>query len=122
MRFWKVLSLLAVISSIAAAQLWRAPLATEAQAAPSTLSKSDVTVYTATWCSACRSLEKSLGERSIPFDTVDVEKNAQAWEKARSAAGAGNVIPLTGVVQSSGGTVWFVGADPDGVERAYRAR
>lgn len=107
-----------VIAALTAAGL--ALVASGASAAPGTLAKSDVTVYGATWCPACRALEKGLGERNVPFDVIDVEKNPQAFERARSAAGAGNAIPLTGVAKSTGDTVWIVGADVDGVERAYR--
>ena len=84
-------------------------------------SSSPVTVYAATWCSACRSLEQGLTERQVPFDVVDVEKNPNAFERARAQAGAGSSIPLTGVVRASD-TVWIVGADVDAVDRAYRSR
>jgi glutaredoxin len=111
------LSALLSLSSVAAA----APREPVAPVAPrvSSLLRADVTVYGASWCSACRSLEKTLRERNVPFDVVDVDKSPQAYERARAAAGAANVVPLTGVLRGEG-TVWFVGADADGVERAYR--
>lgn len=85
----------------------------------SSLTTSPVTVYSAKWCSACRSLERGLNERKIAFDSVDVDTNPSAFTRAREAAGATSAIPLTGIVRTSG-TVWIVGADVDAVERAQR--
>ena len=85
----------------------------------SSLSSSPVTVYGAKWCSACRALESGLKARKIAFDVVDVDDNAAAFARARESSGAGNAIPLTGVVRSSN-TVWIVGADVDAVDRAQR--
>jgi hypothetical protein len=85
----------------------------------SSLTTSPVTVYSAKWCSACRSLERGLNERKIAFDTVDVDVNPSAFARARDAAGATNAIPLTGIVRSTN-TVWVVGADVDAVDRAQR--
>jgi len=116
-----VVVLVAALSVSAFAGLPSSGVVPVAHAAPTTLSRSDVTIYGASWCSACRSLEKSLTERGVPFDVVDVEKNRDSWERAKAAAGAGNAIPLTGVAKGSE-TVWFVGADADGVERAYKSR
>ena len=78
-----------------------------------------MTIYGATWCPACRSLESGLRARQVPFEVVDVDKNPQAFERARTAAGASTAIPLTGVLRGSD-TTWIVGADVDGVERLYR--
>lgn len=85
----------------------------------SSLTTSPVTVYSAKWCSACRSLERGLTERKIAFDTVDVDTNPSAFARAREAAGATSAIPLTGIVRSTN-TVWVVGADVDAVDRAQR--
>lgn len=85
----------------------------------SSLATAPVTVYGAKWCSACKSLEKGLTERKIGFEVIDVDDNPAAFAKARSAAGAGGAIPLTGIVRTSN-TVWVVGADVDAVERAQR--
>ncbi len=79
---------------------------------------SAVTVYDASWCSACRSLEAKLTERKIPFDTIDVDKNREAYDRARNAAGMGNGIPLTHIVKST--STWVLGDDANAVERAYR--
>lgn len=85
----------------------------------SSIATAPVTVYSAKWCSACRSLERGLNERKIAFDTVDVDANPSAFARAREAAGASSAIPLTGIVRSSS-TVWVVGADVDAVDRALR--
>jgi glutaredoxin len=112
-------------------RLWRATLAALlvttgvagwsdfANAGVSSLSSGTVTVYGAKWCSACRALEQGLRDRRIAFEVVDVDDNAAAYARARAASGAGNAIPLTGVVRSSS-TVWIVGADVDAVDRAQR--
>lgn len=94
-------------------------IASAANAGVSSLSGAPVTVYSAKWCSACRSLQSGLAERKIAFDVVDVDDNAAAFARARAASGAGNAIPLTSVVRSAS-TVWIVGADVDAVERAQR--
>lgn len=113
--FRSSLAVLLVVGSVVVAST------STSEAAPnvSSLSSSPVTVYSATWCSACRSLERGLTERKIAFDVVDVDKNPTAFARARDAAGATNAIPLTGIVRSSN-TVWVVGADVDAVDRAQR--
>lgn len=90
-----------------------------ATAGVSSLTSSSVTVYGAKWCSACKSLERGLADRKIAFDLVDVDDNPSAFERAKSASGQGNAIPLTSITRTSG-TVWIVGADVDGVDRAQR--
>jgi glutaredoxin len=85
----------------------------------SSLTSSPITVFDASWCSACRALERGLTERKITFETVDVDKNPDVFARARDAAGASNAIPLTRVVRSSN-TVWVVGADVDAVDHAQR--
>ena len=107
-----------VLASVAGA-LGASGAAQAASPAVSSLTCSPVTVYAAKWCSACRALENGLKDRKIAFEVVDVDDNPTAFAKARSAAGAGNAIPLTGVARSSG-TVWIVGADVDAVDRAQR--
>lgn len=123
------MKLLAVFATFGLASLVvLASVPREADAAPrsdgerntSSLAKSDVTIYGAMWCPACRALESGLRARQVPFEVVDVDKSPQAFERARAAAGAGSSIPLTGVVHGSD-TSWIVGADVDGVERLYRA-
>lgn len=79
-----------------------------------------VTVYGATWCSACKSLEASLKGRGIPFELVDIDENPSAFAIAKKAAGA-NAVPLTNILRGPAQT-WIVGADPDAVERAYRGQ
>ncbi len=79
-----------------------------------------VTVYGASWCSACKSLEKDLHERSVPFTVVDVEQNPRAYDVAKRATGK-SVVPLSSVAKSEEEISWFVGADADGIEKSYRA-
>ena len=86
----------------------------------SSISSSPITLYGAKWCSACRSLERGLADRKIPFDMVDVDDNPAAFARARAAANASNAIPLTGIVKPNGDTVWVVGADLEAVDKARR--
>jgi mycoredoxin len=82
-------------------------------------SEPTVTLYGASWCSACKSLEKELRERSVPFTLVDVEQNPRAYDVARRATGK-SVIPISSVEKSADEITWFVGADADGIEKSYR--
>jgi glutaredoxin len=77
-----------------------------------------VTVYGADWCGACKSLEAKLAQRNVPFEKIDVDRNREAYERARTSAGMGNGIPLTHVAKES--PRWFVGDDAEGIERAYK--
>jgi mycoredoxin len=81
-------------------------------------SQTAVTVYGATWCSACRSLEAKLDQRRIPFSVIDVDKNREAYDRARNASGMGPGIPLTHVTQNV--STWVQGDDADAIERAYK--
>jgi glutaredoxin len=95
-------------------------VASAAEPNVSSISSSPITLYGAKWCPACRSLERGLADRKIPFDMVDVDDNPAAFARARAAASASNAIPLTGVVKPNGDTVWIVGADVDAVDKARR--
>lgn len=92
------------------------PSATERAAISS--SQSSVTIYGATWCSACRSLESKLNERRIPFDIIDVDKHRELYDRARNASGMGSGIPLTHITQNT--STWVQGDDADAIERAYK--
>ena len=82
-------------------------------------SEPTVTMYGASWCSACKSLEKELRERSVPFTLVDVDQNPRAYDVAKRATGK-SVVPLSSVTKSEDEITWFVGADADGIEKSYR--
>lgn len=111
-----LLSLVTVVS-VGASSI--ASASSEDSGGVSSLTSSPVTIYSAKWCNACRALQSGLADRKIAFETVDVDENPAAFSRARTAAGAGNAIPLTSVARS-GGTVWIVGADVDAVDRAQR--
>ena len=85
----------------------------------SSLSSSGVTIYGAKWCSACRSLERGLGDRKIAFEVIDVDENPSAFAKARQASGTGGAIPLSSVTTSSK-TTWVLGADVEAIDRALK--
>lgn len=80
--------------------------------------QSSVTIYGASWCSACRNLEAKLQKRDVPFDKIDVDQNRDAYERARNASGMGSGIPLTHIHRD--GDKWVQGDDADAVEHAYR--
>src|SRR5579883_2141637 len=101
-----------VLSAVAASAVAAASRKAHAASDPT------VTVFGATWCSACKGLERGLRERGVPFDLIDVDQNPKAYEAARKATGK-NVVPLTSVARDEDVT-WVVGADVDAVEKAYR--
>lgn len=113
------LVLVAILAGLSLAAFGGARLARAAEPNVSSLGSSPVTIYGAKWCSACRSLEAGLSERKISFSVVDVDESPAAFARARAASGKGGAIPLTSVERQST-TVWIVGADVDGVERAQR--
>jgi glutaredoxin len=78
-----------------------------------------VAVFTATWCSACKTLERELRTRGVPFHTIDIDQNPRAYEAAKEATGK-SVVPISRVTRSREDVVWIVGTDADGVEKAYR--
>ncbi len=79
---------------------------------------SNVTVYGASWCGPCRHLEAQLTQRNIPFEVIDVDRNREAWDRARAASGMGSGIPLTSIARDT--ITWVQGDDADAVERAYK--
>src|SRR5262245_55285772 len=81
-------------------------------------SQTAVTVYGASSRSACLSLEAKLDQRRIPFSLIDVDKNQEAYDRARKASGMGSGIPLTHIIQNT--STWVQGDDADAVERAYK--
>lgn len=121
MSMRRVVMLLAVVALgfAGASELGVPSVARAAPASPALSSDVAVTVYAASWCSACKSLERGLRDRSVPFDMVDVDQNPKAYEVAKRATGK-NVIPITSVARSSDDVTWFVGADVDAIEKAYR--
>ncbi len=101
--------------AVASASLFTPPASADSSAL-SGASAAQVTVYSAKWCTACRSLEAGLRERGIAFETVDVDENPGAFAIAKKAAGK-SVVPLTNVVRGPSHR-WIVGADVEAVARA----
>ena len=75
-------------------------------------------MYGASWCGACRSLEAKLAQRNIPFEKIDVDRNREAYDRARAQSGLGPGIPLTHI--SRDGAKWVQGDDAEAIERAYK--
>jgi len=118
MRIRALFAIVVLAFAAAVAIVQRAPMR-DAHAANALSSEASVTVYAASWCSACKSLEHGLRERGVPFDRIDIEQNPKAYDVAKRATGK-SVIPLTSVARGSEDVVWIVGADVDAVEKAYR--
>ncbi len=49
-------------------------------------------MYTAEWCSDCRSAKRYLGEKGIPFEEVDIERHPEAVQTVIAARGK-RVLP-----------------------------
>lgn len=79
-----------------------------------------VTVFGSRWCPACRSLERSLKARGVPYAYVDLE-SARPGSTEGMPAEMRNVVPVTKVMHA-GQITWVKGADAAGVERAYATR
>ena len=122
LRPWKALVLVAALAPLAPLgkgnagtlppERGRRPVAM-----PSSVTGS-VSVFGATWCSACKILEAGLREKNVPFDVIDVDQSPNAYAKARAATNT-SAIPVTSVVRGDA-VAWVVGADVQAVERAYR--
>jgi glutaredoxin len=54
---------------------------------------SDVTIYMASWCGACRATAKYLRSRNIPFVEKDIEKDAAAAAEMQQKAKAAGQTP-----------------------------
>ena len=61
-------------------------------------SSSDVTIYMASWCGACRSAAAYLRSRHVPFAERDIEKDSEAngemLRKARAAGKSPSGVPV----------------------------
>ena len=82
-------------------------------------SAAQIIVYDTSWCGACKSLERALRERNIPFDTIDVEQNPKAFQRAQEATGR-RTVPQTEVAKMGASSSWIVGVNVAAIERAYR--
>jgi glutaredoxin len=118
-----------LLCALALAAAAAAPFAVVAVATPAAASPSDpepdessavITMYGATWCSACKSLEQSLKDRKIPFEKIDIEQEQARWAWAKKESGQGGAIPLTSVYRKTNGMKWIVGADPDAIVKAAK--
>jgi glutaredoxin len=54
---------------------------------------SDVVLYTAAWCSACRAARSFLQKRAVPFVERDIEKDRAAYGEMQRKARAAGVRP-----------------------------
>ena len=105
-----------VVLGVGAALVTVSPV--EANGSSTQASSAQVTVYGANWCGPCKTLEKGLQEKGIPFEVVDIDANPGAWEIARKASGS-NGIPVTSVIRGPH-VRWIVGANVNAVEQAYK--
>ncbi|MCQ9344179.1 mycoredoxin [Corynebacterium kozikiae] len=54
---------------------------------------SNMTVFYADWCPFCRNLLRGLRGANIPFELVDVDRDAEASEWVKSVNGGNRVVP-----------------------------
>lgn len=76
-----------------------------------------VFVYMTAWCRACQTHMRGLDRKSIPYRAIDIEKDPAPYRPVREKLGR-STIPVT-IVKSGGDQRWIIGANSDGVERAY---
>jgi glutaredoxin len=79
-----------------------------------------VTIYGASWCSACKVAEQYMKRRDIPFVERDVEEDPSAkaaLASATTAAGLGREVHVLPVLDVRGTVV--VGFNPCVVEQAW---
>jgi hypothetical protein len=101
------------------------PTATTPPISPPAASQDRVIVFGTTWCGPCKSLQKDLQARGVPFTFVNVEDpeamktpaGARAAEIPPDKRGA---IPLTRVVLKNGAIDWVSGANGQRIEQGYR--
>jgi glutaredoxin len=71
---------------------------TKLRPAPPPASESDVTVYMASWCGACRAAASYLRSKNVPFVEKDIEKDptaaAEMQAKARAAGKSPRGVPV----------------------------
>lgn len=80
---------------------------------PSTL-MADVTVLGAPWCPDCRRTKQFLAEQRIPYDWVDIDKDAEGLRRVEELQGGGRTIPT--VVFADGSVL----IEPDNEELARK--
>lgn len=65
---------------------------------PAVADSSGVTLYSASWCGACRSAAAYMRSRDVPFEEKDIEKDAEAnaemLRKARAAGKSPRGVPV----------------------------
>lgn len=80
---------------------------------------SDVIIYGASWCGACREAQAYLRARHIPFVEHDIEREPEARaQMQRRAAEAG--IPTTSIPIIDFRGTMIRGFDPEALDRAIR--
>lgn len=52
-----------------------------------------LTVYTTSWCGYCHRLKTVLKSAGIPYDEVDIERNAAAADFVSSVNGGNRTVP-----------------------------
>jgi mycoredoxin len=68
-----------------------------------------LTMYTTAWCGYCRRLKTMLKAAGIPYDEVDIERDAAAAEFVGSVNGGNRTVPT--VKFADGSTLTNPGAN-----------
>lgn len=83
------------------------------------VASSDVIIYGASWCGACREAQAFLSARNIPFVERDVEEDPGAAAEMRARAEAAGLHPTGIPVIDFRGRI-ILGFDRDALEEAIR--
>jgi glutaredoxin len=86
---------------------------------PGAIAASDVVIFGASWCGACREAEAYLRSRGIPFTHRDVERDPGAREDMQRRAAAVGLRPTGIPVIDIRGRV-MQGFDREAIDRALR--
>jgi mycoredoxin len=57
-----------------------------------------ITMYTTPWCRDCKAAKKFLGERGIPYEEIDIERDASAAELVMKLNDGMRKVPTLDVV------------------------
>ena len=58
-----------------------------------TVTATDLTMYSTTWCGYCRRLKKQLDEAGITYEVIDIEEHPDAAEFVGSVNNGNHVVP-----------------------------
>jgi mycoredoxin len=57
------------------------------------IEQQSITVYSTSWCGACRGVKAFLRHHNIPFDEIDIDKHREAADQVIRWSGGRRVVP-----------------------------